>query len=212
LEQKQKRVFDLVSIAAALARRHVPFKMTIIGSGSGEKELRQRIHASGIADRVHMTGTLSNAQVLENFAQQDVILLPSAYEGLPISLLEAMSRGCVPITSDLASGVPELICDGMNGFRVAVGDVDAFATRIQALQRQPELQSALSHGAFETVSSTYALETMVHAYARVFENIWQQIKNGSFARTGVIVPPSTLTLKERVMARVWSVSGRILRG
>ena len=57
-------------------------------------------------------------QILE---QQDAYILTSEFEGMPNALNEAMARGCVPVVTDIRSGIPELVRYGVNGYRVPVG-------------------------------------------------------------------------------------------
>ncbi|MGH7449866.1 MAG: glycosyltransferase [bacterium] len=84
-------------------------ELTIIGSGVEEEALRQACAAFEARGAVRFLGTLSNEHVLKVFAASDVFILPSEFEGLPVSLLEAMARGCIPVVSNIRSGIPERI-------------------------------------------------------------------------------------------------------
>lgn len=188
--QQQKRVGDLPKIISALHRRGIPVELTIIGAGSEDAQLRdacQPLIAEGL---VYFLGTLPNAQVLKIFEQSDVFILTSDYEGLPLSLLEAMARGCVPVVTDLRSGIPELVRDGVNGYRVPVGDIQAFAERLSTLQRLPTWRRELASQAYHTIRTQgYDVERMVERYLMLFERVLREAETGIYRRPrGKVLP------------------------
>ena len=126
-EQQQKGVFDLPEIDRALQAMGVTVAWTIAGTGPDEAELKQRW---AFNPGVRWTGTLTNAALLELYAHQDVFVLPTRFEGLPVALVEAMAAGLPAVVSDIPSGVPEIVDGGVNGERPPVGDVPAFAVAI----------------------------------------------------------------------------------
>ena len=68
----------------------------------------------------------------------DAYILPSYKEGLPISVLEAMSYG-LPMISTKVGGIPEIIADGVNDYLIIPGDQDAICASIKKLQNNQEL-------------------------------------------------------------------------
>lgn len=207
LVQEQKRVLDIPRIVAALVERQVPVGMTIIGSGTERQQVVDACERLGVRDRVDLPGTLPNDGVHEVFEQSDAFVLPSEFEGLPVSLLEAMGRGCVPVVADISSGVPELVRDGVNGFRVAVGDIQGFAERLARLQRDAALRRAMSVQAYRTVDSGgYRVEDMVRRYLALFERVLGEIGQGIYHRpAGEIIPPPDLTWRDRFPPLVHTV-------
>ena len=77
-------------------------------------------------------------------------MLSSSFEGYPLSTLESMSRGCPVVSYDIKYGPREQITDGVDGFLVPRGDVDALADRLVELLRSPELVARMSRAARET--------------------------------------------------------------
>jgi len=207
LEQSQKRVLDLVPLATRLRQRGLRFELNIYGNGPAHKALEQQILNEGLTDLVKLWGTLAPEQMQGVYAQHDLFLLTSAFEGLPLSLLEAMSQGCVPVVSDVKSGIPEVIEDGLNGYRIAVGALDTFADRILTLARQPALRQRLSRNAWETIEQKgYQWSDMVGHYINLFERLAEENRSGAFIRPyAPIAPPPKPTLKTRLLAlaRPW---------
>ncbi len=191
LDQHQKRVHDLPRIAAAANALGVPFHLEIVGEGEQSVALRDVCAPLVAQNLVHFHGALPNQQVLDLLAQSDVFLLPSAFEGLPVSLLEAMGQGCVPLVSDVRSGVAEVIEHGVNGFREAPGDIEAFAERLAQLQRDDGLRHQLALNAHRTIGEgRHQNREMVARYLTLFAQVQRDIESGAFRRqAGPILPP-----------------------
>jgi glycosyltransferase involved in cell wall biosynthesis len=186
LVQCQKRALDLIAIARALEGRGVPFELSIAGDG----ELRHFMEkaAADLIDvgKVAFKGTLSNSDVLRLLPACDVYLLPSAFEGLSLGMLEAMSRGVVPVVSDIRSGVPDAIVAGENGLIAPVGDVAAFADRLEWLWKNPADRLRMSLAAGRTVAMRFSLGGMIDAYVEIFSRF---VAEPSRRAAGPIVPP-----------------------
>ncbi len=194
LVQEQKRVLDLPRIVRALVERGVPVELTVIGGGTEQRPLAQACVELGIQENVKFLGILPNDRVLAALARHDVFLLPSAFEGLPVSLLEAMGQGCVPVVTDTRSGIPELVQNGVNGYRVPVGEIAAFAERLAALYQNPALRKRLAAQAHHTVlNGGYTIEDMAQRYVALFERVWREANTGAYRRpAGKILPPPAL--------------------
>ena len=205
LDQAQKRVFDLPAICEAAIHAGVALRMTILGSGPAERELRARFAASAATNCVDFAGTLDNSAIGGVLSRHDVFLLASGFEGLPIGLLEAMGQGCVPVVSDIRSGVGEIVQDGRNGFRVAVGDIAAFAHCLSTLFHNSALLSEMAHAAYRTVSSgPFRLELMVQRYVELFARVIEESRLGEFRRPAQrrIVAPADLSWQEFLPGRL----------
>jgi glycosyltransferase involved in cell wall biosynthesis len=216
LEQTQKRVLDLPQILERLEARGVPFEMTIAGDGQCREDLIRACDRLIVRGAVRLTGTLKNSEVLEIFERSDVVLLTSAFEGLPVSMLEAMGRGCVPVASEIRSGVPDLVEDGVNGFRVPMGDADAFAARLALLHADPDRRQALSRRAFQSIHDRgYGADVMVSRYEALFEGVLARSERGAFRRPRgrILHPPglADVTWKDQLPPGLRSVGTSLMR-
>jgi glycosyltransferase involved in cell wall biosynthesis len=90
--------------------------------------------------------SIPNAQVLEEMAQHDVLVLPSLSEGFGLVIGEALSRG-LPVITTTASGGPELIRDGQDGFFVPIRSAEAIAEKLEVLNKDRELLDWMSASA-----------------------------------------------------------------
>ncbi|SHJ30867.1 Glycosyltransferase involved in cell wall bisynthesis [Desulfatibacillum alkenivorans DSM 16219] len=179
----QKRIMDLAALAEKLEQRHVPYSLTIIGGGPQAEELKKALATQIKKGVVTMTGTLPNDQVLRHLVEHDALVLTSGFEGTPVSLLEAMAAGCVPVVTDIPSGIPELVEDGVNGFCVPVGDMETFAKRLEFLAHDPELRTKLADQARESIrGSRFSLENVAQAYLDLFDIMARDRDSGAFQR------------------------------
>jgi glycosyltransferase involved in cell wall biosynthesis len=192
LNQYQKRVLDIPRIAQQLLALNVPFELTIAGGGIEQENLiaaSKSLIQQGI---VRFIGLVPNSKIPELHHQHDVFIMTSAYEGLPNALIEAMGSGCVPVVTDIESGIPELIRDNFNGYRVPVGDIQMFAKRLAELQQDSSLRQRLSTNAYNTVDrGTYRIQDMVARYLSVFEQVLDEIEQGTYQRPQGAIPLPT---------------------
>ena len=102
-------------------------KLTIVGGGELYDELNEQIKSLGLENDVVLAGNRSN--VSDYLSEADVYCCPSKVEGLPITVLEAMSVG-LPIITTPAGGVVDIVKDGENGYIVPHGDAEEMAKKM----------------------------------------------------------------------------------
>jgi len=194
LAQQYKRILEMPKIIAALKERQVPFELWLMGTGPEQQYLLESCAQWMFDGQVRFLGTLSNTYAQQVFALSDVFILTSDSEGLPISLLEAMGQGCVPVVTDIRSGMKQVVRDGENGFCVPVGDVSAFVERLTCLQRDPVLRRTMAASAYRTVrTGGYTISDMTRSYLTLFERAFDAVNTGVFFRPhGKILPPPDL--------------------
>lgn len=168
LDEPQKRISDVVTLVKRLGEKGIEFTFDIVGDGD-ERAMVERELAESIADgRVRIHGWLASTEVIAAMRNADAFILASAYEGFCISLTEAMANGCCPVVTDIESGNKQLVEDGVNGFIVPVGDIDAFVDRIGVLAADRARLLQMRQAAWET-GRKYSIERMVDNYVRCFE-------------------------------------------
>lgn len=168
----QKRVFDLLLMLEALETRQVPVELTVVGSGPEEQEFVQASAQALVSGRMRFMGGMANNHVQTLMAQADVLLLPSAFEGLPMSVLEAMAHGTVPVVAHCRSGVDEVIRQGENGFLVPVGDIEGFTDRICDLAKNPQQLAQMSEAARKTIATGgFNIADMTDSYLQVMGQV-----------------------------------------
>lgn len=118
---KAKGVDMLIDAFNIINRKEIDSTLTIVGDGEEKQELIEKVSKYGLENKVIFTGRQSN--VIQYLDSADIFVYPSiCEEGFGISVVEAMARGCIPITFN-KGGLPEIIENGKNGF--IVNDVTA---------------------------------------------------------------------------------------
>ncbi len=171
ISEDQKRISRIAEVIGRLANASSGFEFTIVGDGPEAGWLQDQV---GGLPGVKLLGRLDNQATIAEFAAQDVFLLLSDYEGLPLALLEAMGMGCVPVVSDLESGIGELVNDDC-GITIPLGDIDHAVTQLKRLESDRELLSRLSSNASSLVRKKYSATRMARAYLDLAESTALQI-------------------------------------
>lgn len=171
LEHGQKGVFDLPEIDRLLRQRGVEVQWSVAGAGPDQAALQQRW---AFSDRVQWLGRLSTTSLLDACIAQDVFVLPTRFEGFPVALVEAMGAGLVPVVSDIASGVPEIVVKGSSGECPAAGDVVGFADSIARLDSDRSRLEAMSAAARRTVVDRFDIRDRVSDYQALYAR-WEEL-------------------------------------
>ena len=127
---------------AHLADEYPDAKLTIVGIGEMESQLKARIAQLGLGDRVEMTGGLPHEQVIQRMAGSDLFVLPSCGEGYGIVYIEAMAAGCISVGA-VGEGIEDTITDGENGFLVPAGDVEEIERVMRSVFENRDQYAAL---------------------------------------------------------------------
>jgi glycosyltransferase involved in cell wall biosynthesis len=157
--QEQKRVRLFPEILRQLCASGMPFRWTIAGEGDEREFLEANLKSASPLQTVSFTRHVRYDEVPALLKKHDIFLLTSDYEGLPLSLLEAMGHGLVPVVSDLKSGIPEVV-DKTNGIVVSVDDVAGYARAIIHLHENRIELSAKSVAARTRVEREFSVGAM----------------------------------------------------
>ncbi len=167
---KQKDHATLLHALAKLAERGLRPLLHLAGGGKQRhKEPLTRLALSlGIATQVKFLGVIRN--VPELLMQNQIAVLSTHYEGMPLALLEGMAAGCVVLGSDVA-GVREIIQNEHDGILVPAANALALADALERLLRNPSDAARLAHAGQQKVTREYSRERMNQGYERLFMQI-----------------------------------------
>jgi glycosyltransferase involved in cell wall biosynthesis len=150
----QKAPTDML---AAFKRLDADVHFVWIGSGPLQEKVASMISAAGITDRFHLLGERRDvASLLPAF---DVFAMSSLYEGLPCSVVEAMTCG-IPVVATAVNAVPEVVVPGRTGLLVPPSKPDQLGRAIQHLLDRPELGSRLSAAARENLGDRFQVDVL----------------------------------------------------
>ena len=163
LVQEAKRVRLFPRIWDQLLASGIPFCWTIAGDGPERDFLESQMKSASPTQQVRFTGTVAYRSIPALLQQQDVYLLTSDYEGGPLSLLEAMAYGVVPVVSDLPTCIRQAV-DAQTGIRVQPSDIEGYAAGIIHLHQHRAELACKSAFARERILSSFSSQVMARKW------------------------------------------------
>lgn len=140
----------------------------IAGDGPDCESLQADAAELGVANRVKFLGYSQDVTPL--LRRAELFVLPSLFEGLPVSVLEAMAAG-VPVIATDVGGTREEIQSGQTGILVPPADPDALAAAISGLLRDPDLALRMAAQAQIRVRQEFSVETMVARTTEIYDTV-----------------------------------------
>jgi glycosyltransferase involved in cell wall biosynthesis len=167
---RPKRPEDLINAARYLATRKEvsSFACVFIGGGPLEYAMQELVHQKGLGHIFHFLG--EREDIPDLLADLDIFVLASASEGLPYTLLEAMSVG-VPVIGSKVKGIIDLIQDGTTGYLYNLGDSFSLSQVIKRLLQDKGLRSTLGGRGQELVMQEYNLQSMIENTATLYRSL-----------------------------------------
>lgn len=141
---------NLLSAIVRLTRERPNLRLLLFGKGPLENDIRSQVEALGLKDIVSFMG--NREDVKELLWACDLFVLSSRYEGLPLSLLEALSAG-LPVVVTNVGGIAEVVTHGVEGYVVPPGEPDALALGISRLLADSRERCRMGRAAVERASN-----------------------------------------------------------
>ncbi len=120
--------------------------------------------------KLNCLGSIPYQQMPALYQEADILLFPTVREGFGLAAAEAMSCG-LPVVATDCSSLPELIDNGKGGFLCPIGNVDAFAEKINFLAENPGLRREMGEYNRAKVENMFTLDRMVDQYQELFEDV-----------------------------------------
>jgi glycosyltransferase involved in cell wall biosynthesis len=166
---EQKGQLLLLQALTQLASEGVAFEVVLAGDGPMRPTIENEIARLGLTGRVRITGWMSGADVRREVEAARGMVLPSFAEGLPVVLMEALALGR-PVVSTFVAGIPELVKDGVHGWLVPAGDVEALAEAVRELLVAPlERLAAMGKAGAARVAERHDVEVEARTLVELFQ-------------------------------------------
>jgi glycosyltransferase involved in cell wall biosynthesis len=165
---EQKRVIDLLKALDLLRHIQPDVCAVIAGDGPLRSRLEESAQAYHLNGRVRFVGHRDDIPQL--VAGADLVVLPSAYEGLPNVVLEAMHFR-KPVVASRAPGTTEVISDGETGLLVPVGNVPLLARAMRDILRDRAFAHRLGEAGRARVEAEFRADQMIARFAELYEDL-----------------------------------------
>ncbi len=161
---KVKNQKQLIRVFGNLMKVEPNLRLMILGEGDTRISLEKQIHELGLSNYVSMPGMKKN--VPEYLQQGDIYVSTSLTEGLPLSILEAMSCG-LPVVATDVGGTKDIIEDGVNGFLIEKNDDKALYEAILKLVVSNNMRNDMGCKAHET-AQRWSLTHCAEGYGKLY--------------------------------------------
>ena len=170
---KLKGIYDLPKIDDELLKRGINAEWAIFGDGEEKTNFVAEVQYK--KNFTFFTPKTSE-DVISLLKDQDVYILPSILDGLPVSLLEAMSVGCVPIVYNFSEGIKNVITDDI-GYVVDKNDTIAVADKIEYLSKNRDILRKLSISCTEKINKEFDVKKQSGEYFKLYKEYKKRKKN-----------------------------------
>jgi N-acetyl-alpha-D-glucosaminyl L-malate synthase BshA len=161
-----KRIPDLLRVIAA--SRHRDRVRLLILAGGDFAPYHPLVESLGIASRVIVMTSVADIENYLNAA--DLGLYTSDHESFGLSILESMFHR-LPVLATCTGGIPEVVADGENGFLLPVGDIDGFASRLDAIVDDPGRYRAMGEKGGERARALFSADRIVGEYLDYYRQV-----------------------------------------
>lgn len=156
---QRKGTYDLIEVLPEILSKY-PDSHIYFG-GDGEREQAEQLcMEKGIADRVMFLGWVRGEEKEKLLKECSIYVLPTYHEGMPMSILEAMSYG-MAVVSTYVGGIPHIITDGENGLLCEAGDKAVLKDKLLKLLENENLRERLGHNAADMIKTEFNVKKSV---------------------------------------------------
>ena len=167
----RKGVADLIQAVSNLKRKKQDISIKVIIAGAGEEEdaLKKQVQINHIEDIVEFKGWVSGEKKIKLLVTSQLFISPSYNEGLPVSILEAASYG-LPIISTNVGDVTSVVRDGVNGYLIKPGDIDAIAKSVFLMSEQKRWER-FSHNSREIIKKNFNIDLFYSRLLNIIKDV-----------------------------------------
>jgi glycosyltransferase involved in cell wall biosynthesis len=164
----QKDPLLMLDVASALRDRGVSFQIHVVGEGDMEEEMRQRIAAADLGEHVLLHPPMPGLQPW--YAACDVLLMTSAFEGIPVVVFEAMAMGMPIVTAGLPA-IAELLDDEDDGLVLPRDSVAGYVEPLARLARDREHLAARGREMRARAKEQFSVQQMAAEHGEFYEEL-----------------------------------------
>lgn len=160
---------SLLDAWLAVQRRFPNARLAFVGDGEKRADLEASAERAGLKNTVLFVGRISHVNDYLRLA--DIFVMPSAREGMPLALLEAMAAG-LPVIGSKTGGMADVLRHGENGLLVEPGDQEGLVSCLSLLMGSEERRSELGKKARHTVNQHFSLDAVADRYIALYQSLW----------------------------------------
>lgn len=166
---EEKGIFDLLLVIKQLREKNNDIKLIIGGEGEVER-LSSEIKKLGIEENVNYLGWINTDERNYWLKKSKIFILPSYYEAMPMSILEAMSFG-IPVISTQVGGIPTLINNNVDGILYTPGNLEELRNSILKLYSDDNLLKKISNNCYKKCKNKFSLDKINNEILKIYHEV-----------------------------------------
>jgi len=171
----EKAYTYLIETCRILRDEGIEFRCLLIGDGPERNTLEKLIEQHDLWQHIELLGVVLQERIQEYYNQADAFILTSVSEGIPVVIMEAMSKELPIIASDI-TGIPELVEEGVSGYLVPSKQPQAYADAVKKLIENPEQRIEMGKKGREKIQAEFDIEKNIQ---QLYEIYHTQLKEKS---------------------------------
>ncbi len=168
--EDQKGLNYLIDAVKEVIKSNKDFEILLIGEGSKRKELQKQINNLRLGNYFNFLGSKTNEEVMNYYSKSNVFILLSIWEGLPITLLEAMSFGLPVIVTDVG-GISKVCTNNKDALIISSKNTEAIKDAMIKLIENKELRKKLGENGRKLVEQKYTWEKVEKDVEKVYRSV-----------------------------------------
>ena len=166
---REKGIYVLLDAATILIEKFPNINIRIGGDGE-IKKIEEYIIKRNLSNNVTLLGWLDETNKEKELKESTYFILPSYYEGMPMSLIEAMAHKCISIATNVG-GVPEVIKNKENGFIITPGNKQHIVKTFELCFENRKIRHKISENARVTISKKFNIENNINKTFNIYKNM-----------------------------------------
>jgi glycosyltransferase involved in cell wall biosynthesis len=165
LDWEKKRIWMAIEVLKKLISSNKEIKLIVVGDGPDRGKMKNYAEKNNVNKRVEFRGYKED--VWEQYQEASVVLIPSLFEGLPLTALEAAASG-TPVVASSIGPLEEAVDHGKTGFTCPPDDVEAFADAVEEIISNEELYQKMSQSAVSRAERLFSPKEAYRRYEEVY--------------------------------------------
>ena len=166
-----KSVETLIQAVGKLKKSgHDNFELQLVGDGERRSAAERMVIENGLTKQVQFLGWVDRETIVDVYRRADVFVTATTWEGMPNTVLEGMACG-LPVVATRASGLEELVRDGVNGYLVNINDTATLANRLASLMANPYERRRMGKESRKIAEQEFAWDYIAEQYVEVYKRI-----------------------------------------
>jgi glycosyltransferase involved in cell wall biosynthesis len=171
IEDVSKGVFWLPQIIKKARARGLDARLTVAGDGPDRAELERRINTAGLQTVTEFRGWVESENLPRLYAEHEIAIFPSRFEGFLVALIESMASGCVPLATKIRGVTDFVVEDGRTGLLFPSGDTETAARLLVDLAADPTRLKEMRNAGRSATAGRFGVQSQARAFAGVVDQV-----------------------------------------